>query len=297
MGLIFITGIPRSGTTWVGRTFASVFGTKLIHEPFNFQVYPDRKEYWLKYLPAGSDNPRFLSILRAAIEKQAQRNRRQGYRSRLFTSIYNRLSLFSPFLKPLQNSGDFVIKDVHAYFALEYIWEELQPSILVVIRHPCAVANSWAKLGYNKSRLGLDISLMQEKLMEDHLASFREHIKRNDDYFFRVGVFWGLSYFVMNRFAKKYKNWQWVTHESLCDRPVMRFEQLFNRFQLSMNDCTRDFLENNNRPTNENEGPYSVARVSTQEPEKWRTTLTSKQIDSVIMGVEPFGIFPQFYDS
>ena len=32
---IFITGAPRSGTTWAGKVFASVPHTLYVHEPFN----------------------------------------------------------------------------------------------------------------------------------------------------------------------------------------------------------------------------------------------------------------------
>ncbi|MGD2165207.1 MAG: hypothetical protein PVH50_06740, partial [Anaerolineae bacterium] len=89
-----------------------------------------------------------------------------------------------------------VVKDVHICLAVEHVWERLKPVVVILARHPCAVANSWARLGLDVS-FRLDLLLSQERLIEDHLSPFTKHIAGARDYFFSMGAYWGATYHVL----------------------------------------------------------------------------------------------------
>jgi hypothetical protein len=271
---ILITGLPRTGTTWASRAVAAVTRGRLVHEPFNWKLHPDRVGYHMKYMPAGSKDAVLLKILRDEIKPRI-------------------LSL-----NALRRARQVVIKDVHICLAIEYLWEELRPNIVILVRHPCAMANSWANLGL-EARSRLDLLLSQERLARDHLAPFESHIHSNDDCFFEIGAYWGASYFVMGRLAERHEDWQWISHESLCVEPLAGFERLVKDMGLGVDhgghNSLRNFLRKNDRPRKRGEGPYSLTRVSAKEPGKWRSALTSEQVHAVMAGAEPFGVLTKLY--
>ena len=67
MQLIFLTGLPRSGTTWAGRALAAATGSVIVDEPFNRKWHPERTGYRLKYLTAGMPDAEMIPILRREI--------------------------------------------------------------------------------------------------------------------------------------------------------------------------------------------------------------------------------------
>jgi len=180
---IFLTGLPRSGTTWASRAIVAATKGRLVHEPFNWKRYPERISYHMKYIPAGSEDAELMRILH---KEMAPR----------FFFLRNRR---------------IVIKDVHTCLAIEYLWDELDPIIIILVRHPCAVANSWARLGL-EARSRLDILLSQEELVQTYLASFKHHINSNYDYFFQIGAYWGAAYFVLSRLTEtdEPEKWQYT---------------------------------------------------------------------------------------
>jgi hypothetical protein len=54
MPVLFLTGIPRSGTTWAAQGIAALTRARYVHEPFNRVLYPERARYNMLYLPANS---------------------------------------------------------------------------------------------------------------------------------------------------------------------------------------------------------------------------------------------------
>ena len=271
---ILLTGLPRTGTTWASRAVAAATRSRVAHEPFNWKLHPDRVGYHMKYMLAGSKDVTLLELLHSAMKPKF------------------------PFLSRFRRSRRVLIKDVHICLAIEYLWEQLRPLIIILVRHPCAMASSWSNLGL-EARSRLDLLLAQRRLMQDHLAPFESHMNSEDDYFFEIGAYWGASYYVLSRLAEKHEDWQWVTHEALCVQSLTRFEQLLNDLGMELEGAGRsalcDFLDKHNRERKKKEGAYALARVSVNEPDKWRSALAAEQIRAVTKGAEPFGLLPKFY--
>lgn len=273
---IFITGLPRSGTTWASKAITAAIRGRLIHEPFNWKRHPDRVEFHMKYLPAGSDASGFLAIMRHSMRADF------------------------PLVNLFMSSNYLVVKDVHACFAIDYLWEQLHPRIIILVRHPCAVADSWARLGLQVD-FRLDLLLAQQMLVTEHLQPFVRHIRRRErDFYFMMGAYWGATYYVLQHLAARDdRNWTWITHESLCNQPFATFIQLTENLGCTVNmrgkKALRRFLGNHNRKKGAHEGPHSVARVTEKEPNKWEHRLTDAQITNVLEGTKPFEVLNQFY--
>jgi hypothetical protein len=141
----------------------------------------------------------------------------------------------------------------------------------------------------------VEILLGQEQLLEEHLWPFQAHMKRSKDFYFQLGAYWGATYYVLHRQSSLHQEWRWVTHEALCLQPKVGFEGLLNHLGFWMNSEGHRFLQEYNREPREGEGPFSVARVSAQEPDKWKKQLTGNQVSAVLAGAEPFGVLERFY--
>ena len=274
MQTILLTSLPRSGSTWASQAIAVATRSRLIHEPFNWKRYPEREKYHMLYLPAGSNKLEMIEI----IEKESTPK--------------------IPFINKLMKDKPVVLKDVHLCLALEYIWEQIEPFIIILIRHPCGMANSWMKLNY-EVRFRLDLLLSQQSLMQDYLYPFEDHLRLNKDKWFEIGAYWGATHYVLDQISKAHGEWTWITHEELCDNSANRYQRLLNDLGISIDPIGQkrliSFLGRHDRKIIENK-PYSVSRISVNEPDKWRKTLTQEQIKSVFAGAEPFGILQKFYN-
>ena len=269
MQVIFVTGVQRSGTTWIARALSEATRSRLVHEPFNWRLQQDeeRRRYYMRYLPAGRADPRFTAIVRTAVD---------GKRARF----------------PLTRRR-VVLKDVHACLAVESIHQELDPITVIVARHPCAVAESWARLDYGIRR-GFDALLEQDELKRAHIGDFEAHMRSADDYFFQLGAFWGAAYHTLERLSARHPRWQLITHEAVCRRPADELEALLLHAGLRMTSRGRRFLADHDE-RDDGEHPYSLKRATADEPDKWRDRLAPEAAARVLEGARPFGVLERLY--
>ncbi len=275
--LFFLTGLPRSGTTWVAQAFAAATGGRIIHEPFNWGYHPDRLPYHMLYRSAQAEDPALLDIIKR--------------------SLRHPWNHYHDWFRP---NKPIVIKDVHICLASAFIDAHLRPRTVIIIRHPCAMAQSWHTLQYKVS-FRIETLLRQSDLVDAYLQPFVSHLKNQHDYFAQVGAYWGASYYVLQQMASRYPAWQWVTHEWLCVNSSEHIHSLFERMNIAISPRNHIhlgiFLESNNRPPKTDEHAYSTARSSEAEPNKWRHKLTDEQIAAVLHGASPFGVLEKHYQS
>ncbi len=270
--LFFVTGLPRSGSSWTAAAITAALQGLLIYEPYNAEFHPERRAFEMRYLPAGADDAPFLSIFKRELSTPWRPRR---------------------MLKAMRTKA-IILKDVHAGLATEYIWEQFRPNIVIIIRNPFAFAASWQRVNFNTNQR-VDLLLNQPRLIADHLAPFVDHMHASSDSFYRLGVFWGASYFVMQRIAATHPEWVWVTHESLCADPDAGFANLLTHFGLQQTARGRAFLQSHNRPLRPDETAFSVSRVAADQPDKWRDELTPDQVEAIRSGCVPFELLEAFY--
>lgn len=253
----------------------------IINEPFNSKWNPSRKPFEMLYLPPQTGSP-----------AQALQSSQNGF-NRILRHELSAWRHPRRYLRA-QQSSLIIIRDVHTCLALTQIWQQLQPAILVLIRHPCALADSWQRVGFSVQERITHL-LSQPALIDDYLAPFVEHVSSQKDEFSRLGVYWGAVHFVLTRQKQSHPAWQFITHESLCLQPEQAFVSLAASLQISFAQPGREYLRKHNKPLADTSGLFSLDRISASEPGKWRKSLTSTQIRSVLRAVEPFGVLPEFY--
>jgi hypothetical protein len=195
---IFVGGTGRSGTTWLANLVNHDGSYREMYEPFHsYFVAAARKFRYALYLRPTDKNPQFIEparrILSGRVSNQHidEGNRRIFYRRRIAKEV--RCNLW--------------LKWLHANFR--------GMPIVLIIRHPCAVASSRMLLDWPTR---LSMFLEQPELIEDHLAPFRDAVAELNTPFERHIFTWCIQHYVpLRQFRQGEINV--VFYERLCSQP------------------------------------------------------------------------------
>ena len=160
---IFLAGSGRGGTTWIAEMINFDNAFRFIFEPFNPRVMPLCHAFANRqYLRPGDSRPEFVDAARAIVTGRF-RNGWADYHNHRFVSRKR------------------LIKDIRAHLCLRWLYETFPGMpIVLMFRHPCAVAASRLRYGW-----GHDLSalLAQSQLVDDFLSPMIGELKRIQDPF------------------------------------------------------------------------------------------------------------------
>ena len=235
---LFVTGIPRGGTTFVARILSVPLSVDYIHEPFNPDCAMDGLDQLLPYTRVGLDNePRIGAAVRAL----------QLYNVRIRTGRYRNDRLGRRIIKPIVGSrGPFhyrlarynpwhqtaVVKDPVGCLLTRYLVETFGFSAMIILRHPIPVAESFARLRADANE-HLASLRSQRAFVEEYLTDEDERLldRSYDDPRTATAVMWRVLCRALIQQAEA-TGVPIVRLEDLSVRAVERFRQLYERFDL-----------------------------------------------------------------
>jgi hypothetical protein len=175
--LVFIAGTGRSGTTWLAELILRASRRRHLFEPFR----NDRVELWSnassrQYLRADDDRPELLQAATKILNGQTRDRWIDGNNSRIVTK-------------------GKLIKDIRANLILSWLRAQFGFfPIILLLRHPGAVAASWQRNAWRGSPVNSFLS--QQTLVEDHLAPFEDEIRDAVDPLDKILYFWCVENYV-----------------------------------------------------------------------------------------------------
>jgi len=235
---IFVTGVIRSGTTFVGTVLSLPLEVDYIHEPFNPQCgLPgmNRKNYYVRPSLGTEEMQRFHALtktifsydftLKNRIPKNDPWTRKVTKRligSR--GSFYLQLAKLNLFRKAA------IIKDPTGNLLSEYLYLHFGVKPVIVIKHPVALVASLKRVNWwpNPSQIN-----NQPHLIEDYFSDEVDFL--NDDWSNPVigaAAYWRAVNKVLLAQANKYSDWQVVILEELSQEPVSAFKHLYQVLDL-----------------------------------------------------------------
>lgn len=292
---ILITGIPRSGTTWVGRMIAQTPLVRYIHEPFNITgrscACGVKFDYWFYYISRENEY-QFLEHLEHVINASVNRYSLLNLAREVWTT--GRVQPVRSFVKSFRGHRP-LIKDPLALFSAGWMASVFDMAVIVVIRHPAAVVASYKELNWSHP---FSHFLDQSLLMKDHLYPFEEEIRdfasNQHDIIDQASLLWKLIYHLVVKLQKSQENWAFVRHEDLARNPVDGFQTIFERLDLEFSERVSQTLQAHSESTNPANfsNPYSIRRNSEQIIWNWKERLTSSEIERIRTRVEEIsGLF------
>lgn len=230
---ILVTGMPRSGTTWVGRMLCAGDGAGYLNEPFNLATSPGTfripVDHWYPYISAENEH-RFLPQVAAAFRFEYPL-RREIARCRTRNDLLHTLKSWRQFVgargrRPL-------VKEPHAVFSAAWFADRLGSDVVVTVRHPAAVVASWKRLGWSFDFANL---LEQPALVRERLQPFEQAMRAaagpEQDLVDRVALLWRIIYAYAAEEHASHPEFYVVRQEDLSRDPVGGYRSLYAALDL-----------------------------------------------------------------
>ena len=221
---VFVTGMIRSGTTWLGRVLATARDTLYIHEPFNpdspWNAAVATPSAYL-YLCATNGGPwrgRIGKLLR--LTPNFRRDWTDQARKQCLRQIKRaRAHATDGTVRPL-------IKDPTAFFSTEWLVETFAIRPVFVLRHPVMVAKSLLRLGWVPPGIQINFWRSQPLLRQRFYADYADDLARAAEdarlspaeracWYVRLAMLAQLVYY------RDHPEWRFVSYEALlADAPA-----------------------------------------------------------------------------
>ncbi len=279
---ILLTGSHRSGSTWTGQTIAANGEVLYIQEPFNVfnkKYHKTPIKYWFEYVSeedSEEQQSKFREYLNRFTKFDLTRLREDSKNHSV--SQYPRL-VYGALRK--NSFKRRLFKDPLALFSAEWLQQNMDMEVVIIIRHPAAFAESLKTKNWKHDFTHF---IRQEKLMKGHLQPFEEEIKqflqdekRQDDIIEHASLLWNIFHHQIKYYQEKYPNWIFVRHEDLSRRPLTAFENLFKQLNLSFNRQVKAYLQKSTQATQESK----LQRNSSDNVLKWKRNLSQDEQERI----------------
>ncbi len=280
---VLVTGIHRSGTTWVGRMLAASSQLAYISEPLNVLHRPGllqmRVVHWYTYVCRENETG-FLASFANLLK----------YRYHLWAGM-----------AALRSGGDFLrmgrdvgvclkgwafhrrplVKDPFAVFSLPWFAERFHMQIVVTIRHPAGFASSLKRLGWPFDFRDL---LDQPLLMRDHLEPYRRAMEAitPDDVVGQAAVLWAAVYRSVYKTVEQNPSIQVVRHEDLSLEPLEGFRKLYRTLNLEftprLGKAILDSSSSENPKEVSRQKAHAIQLDSRANLDNWKHRLSAEEI-------------------
>jgi hypothetical protein len=246
---LFVTGAPRSGTTFAGLVLSTPVIVDYFHEPFNPDCGAPGADQLYPYVRQGLENePRYRAIVeslqRYTLTLRTAYYPRDRALKRLVKSVigsrgpfYLRLAKLNPF----HQVG--LVKDPTACLMMRWLATEFGFQTLMLVRHPVAFVASHLRLGWDLAAR-LDALRSQPALLDDDIGPEERALlaRRDDDPVMQAAILWRVLHVALMAQAREARP-VILTHEALSAAPLPRFTELFDRFALPLTPRTRRRIE------------------------------------------------------
>ena len=203
---IFLAATGRSGSTWLSNIVNYKNEYRYIFEPFHpYEVRICRNFKYRQYLRPDNKDKAYIEPVRKILLGKVRNNWVNSQNKKLI-------------------ANKRLIKDIRANLLLKWIHIKFPGiPIVLLLRHPCAVANSKLKLRWNTH---LEEFLSQEELIEDFLNPFKKEINKAQSIFEKHVFLWCIeNYIPLKQF--RIGDIHLVFYENLCVNPEYEIKRLF----------------------------------------------------------------------
>ena len=264
---ILLAGLGRSGTTWLAELINHDNQYRFLFEPFRRDKVPLVHNFRRRqYLRPDDSAENYAPAVQRIFAGQVRNDWIDQFNGR-FIAVRR------------------LVKDIRANLLLKWFHIHLPDMpIILLMRHPCAYANSRLQQGYDADDFLTDM-LDQPELIEDHLAPFSQDIRRASTPFDKHIMQWCIENYVPLRQFKPGE--MYVAHyEAICEQPAMEIERLFKFLGKPFNPT---LVQNVERPSVMT-AKWSAIMNGGDRIGMWRKNITTAQTHQAMAILKTFGL-------
>jgi hypothetical protein len=186
-----------------------------------------------------------------------------------------------------------LLDDPYVVFSGEWLASRLACHVVVIVRHPAAIANSRKRLGW---KIDFGELLDQPALMADWLDPFRDELeamRRRSDVIGESGLLWRIIYHVVAAYRDRAPRVHVIRHEDLSRDATSEFARLYARLGLTFTEDVERTVEQSATGAQDQQAhAWSLSRKgisrtgfrpldSRANISAWKTQLTPEEIERV----------------
>ncbi len=236
---LLVTGLPRSGTSWVGKMLEASGEVVYVNEPLNPQHPPGhspgvldaRVTRQFQYISPEDDKP-----WQSAFADTLALRYRLGPELRCNHGPYDlaRMAKYgTSFTLGRLRGRRAMLDDPFAVFSTAWLVQRMGCEAVVLVRDPVSFVGSWRALGW---RMHFHELLEQPLLVRDHLGPYVERMRAlvgSPDWLARTCLLWEATYDVVDRAFRHLPGVHLTSYEALVEQPLERFPELYRRVGLT----------------------------------------------------------------
>ena len=265
---VIVAGTGRSGTTWLADIINFRDEYRVMFEPFHHQrvdaVSHFKSRQYLR------DDNREIEYLEPVELILAGRVRSKW------------IDRFNGKVAPKKR----LVKDIRVNLLLKWMRSNfLQMPMILLLRHPCAVAHSRVRLNWETPFEGF---LSQPDLMDDYLEPFKDmivDIDNGDNEFEKAILLWCIETYVpIKQFGED--DIQIVFYEHLCTEPIAELTKLFRFLKTQYDNTVERYIGRASSMAT----PESAVIKGQGLIDGWRESLNERQVQRAMEMVSVFGL-------
>jgi hypothetical protein len=263
---VFLAGTEKSGTTWISDIINYKREYRYIFEPFWSARVPICKGFKpYHYLRPDDDDRYFVEAARTILSGRIRSQWTDKYHRRFIA--HQRL-----------------IKDIRANLFLKWMYNHFpEVPIILLLRHPCAVARSHLRRTHRSH--SLDAFLAQEDLIDDYLRPILEEMETAQTDFEKLIFRWCIETYVP---LKQFKKGQvhLAFYEHFCEHPESEIDGLFSFLDRDYDEAVYKQLR---RPSPVARGASAIISGGSLI-DAWRQQITDEQTQRAVEILSLFGL-------
>ena len=249
---ILITGMHRSGGSWVAKMIEGGGDVVHVNEPFNRRHPPGLTPGILRvpapraYQYVGPHNeaeylPGFRDMLQLRYDLPAELRANRGVYDLAKAAKYMTAFTYGRArgLRPL-------IDDPYMVFAAEWLAERLDCRVVMLVRHPAGIVSSLKRIGTGWSDNLPDIA-SQPELVDRYLGAYAAELElaagQRLDPIAHGALLWLLIHSAIAQQVDRHPEFVVVRYEDLATNPVAGFRDLYERLDLPFDDRAQKAVE------------------------------------------------------
>ena len=246
---LLVTGLPRTGTSWVGKMLEASGEVVYVNEPMNPGHPPGRSPgvlnasvtHQFQYIAPGNDDAwrrAFSDTLALRYRLGAEVRRNRGVYDLARAAKY-----VTAFTAGRLRGRRALIDDPFALLSTSWLVQEMGCQAVVLVRDPVSVVGSWRSLGWSVHFHEL---LEQPDLVRDHLGPYVERMRSligSPDWLARSCLLWELAYAVVDRAIAPLPGARINRYEDLVQAPLTGYRQLYADLGLTWSPQSRRRVE------------------------------------------------------